>query len=347
MGMAGTTEDRLGTALAAAAAPGRHLAHNPTGLMHTALRHRSVAELVSSVVPFVHDALRVNDPLFVSLPPATVAALKAELGHDADRVRWSDSTRWNPHPMRRLRAIRELVEGAERHGIGRVRLVGEVPLPAIVPEMLAEWERFDALLNETLAGHPVTVVCSYDESALPAEVVERASCSHPFMGLEPADRSSSYLDPVAYLDRHRMPEVPVPPGAQSVSGEIGPGDARAFVRRALGGPPGALPPLPASVVEDMSTAVSEMVTNAWQEGARSVTVTCWRTAREIGARVDDDGPGLMDPLAGYRWPNPAVERGRGMWLARQLVDVLDFVATGSGTSVRVRVFDAACAQPAA
>jgi anti-sigma regulatory factor (Ser/Thr protein kinase) len=346
MGMAVDAGGRLGTALAAAADAETGVAHNPAGLMHTAVCHRTGQALVSSLAPFVHDALRVNDQVYVSLPPASTTALKAELGRNADRVRWSDSTRWNPHPMRRLRAIRELVEGAERHGVGRLRLVGECPR-APVPAMVTEWERFDALLNDVLDGLPVTVVCTYDESMLPAGVVGRAPRSHPFVGLDPIDPSPSYLDPGAYLARHRLPQVPVPADAPSLSGDVGPSQARALVRRALGRVWGALPRVPAGVVEDVATAVNEMVTNAWQEGARRVVVTCWRVEGEVGAQVDDDGPGLNDPLAGYRWPDPGAERGRGLWLARQLVDVLDVCATASGTSVRVRVFDATWSHSAA
>jgi hypothetical protein len=197
MGMACETDGRLATALAAAAGPADTGAHDPAGLMHTALRHRTGAELVASLVPFVDDALRMNDQVYVSLPPYSTERLKAELGRDADRVRWTDSTRWQPHPMRRLRAIRELVEGAERHGVGRLRLVGECPLPP-VPTMVTEWERFDALLNDALAGLPATVVCTYDESTLPAGVIGRAACSHPFVGLDPVDPSPDYLDPCQY-----------------------------------------------------------------------------------------------------------------------------------------------------
>lgn len=339
MGMTRGSKAGLGTALAAVAEPAGQPAHNPAGLLHAALPHRSTEELVDSLLALAHEALRMNDPLFVSLPEPSTLALKAALGRDADRVRWSDSTRWHPHPVRRLRAILELVEGAERHGVGRVRLVGEAPLAATVPAMVTEWERTDALLNDALGGHPVTVVCSYDESSLPADVVGRAACSHPFVGLEPSRPSSLYLEPEEYLALVRAPASPVPSGSQVLSGTVGPGEARAFVRDTLG-TSGALPSVPESVVEDMASAVTEAVVNAWQVGASEVTVACWRTAGEIGAQVDDDGPGLTDPMAGYRRPSPVTERGRGLWLARQLVDVLDIADAGPGASVRVRAFDA-------
>jgi anti-sigma regulatory factor (Ser/Thr protein kinase) len=110
---------------------------------------------------------------------------------------------------------------------------------------------------------------------------------------------------------------------------------------------GALPAVPPEVVEDMAMAVNELVLNAWQAGSRRLAVRCWRTDGEVGALVDDDGPGIDDALAGYRRPDPGAERGRGLWLARQLVDVLDTCATDDGTRARVRVFDATWTKSAA
>lgn len=346
MGTRGERNGRLDAVLAASAAVGRPSV-NPAGLVHTTLCHRSRPELVAALVPFLDEALELNDPVFVSLPAPSVAALKTALGHDADRVRWSDSTLWKPHPVRRLRAIRELVEGSERHSCGRLRLVGECPLPILVPAMVTEWERCDAVLNEALEGHPVTVVCSYDESVLPADVVARAPCSHPFIGVGPPQPSPTYLAPGLFLARFRAPVPEAPGDAPSLSGRVSPEQARALVRRTLrcaGGGPG---PVPAGVVEDVATTVTELVTNSWQAGAGSVSVRCWRTSGEVGAQVDDDGPGLTDPLAGYRRPPAEMERGRGLWLSRQLVDLLDVSGTPAGTSVRVRAFDAAWAAEAA
>lgn len=54
-------------------------------------------------------------------------------------------------------------------------------------------------------------------------------------------------------------------------------------------------------------------------------------------QVDDRGPGVADALAGYRPPAGATVQGRGLWITRQLVDLLEVVPTPTGTSVRVRV----------
>jgi anti-sigma regulatory factor (Ser/Thr protein kinase) len=85
--------------------------------------------------------------------------------------------------------------------------------------------------------------------------------------------------------------------------------------------------------------VTELVTNAWQVGAPSIEVWCWRDGGELGIQVDDDGPGLRDPLAGYRRPKKAVTGGRGLWIARQMADILEIASSERGTSVRARFFE--------
>jgi hypothetical protein len=52
-------------------------------------------------------------------------------------------------------------------------------------------------------------------------------------------------------------------------------------------------------------------------------------------QIDDHGTGVKDPLAGYATPDPIALGGRGCWLARQLIDLLQITPTGSGTSVRL------------
>ena len=83
MGVVRGTAARLGSAPAAPAVPAPAALHHPIGLMHTSVRHRTPTELASLLTPFIHEALQVNDPVYVSLPPSGLTALEAELGRDA------------------------------------------------------------------------------------------------------------------------------------------------------------------------------------------------------------------------------------------------------------------------
>jgi len=54
-------------------------------------------------------------------------------------------------------------------------------------------------------------------------------------------------------------------------------------------------------------------------------------------QIQDDGPGVADPLAGYVPAAEAMDAGRGLWLARQLVDLIQIVPKSTGTTVRLHV----------
>lgn len=307
------------------------------GFEHTAVCHRSSAELVDALVPFVAAGLGDGDRVFVNLVPAGSAPLRAALGSDAARVRWTDSSTWQAHPARRLRAIHELVE--VEAGAGRMRFVGQCPFDAGDPELVTEWERFDAVLNRALAGVPVDMVCAYDAAALAPDVVGRAPLTHPRLGPLGGGggegANTAYLEPEEYLAQHRVALPPVPPGAARVRGRVKPAEARALVRAFIR-PDAALP---RARVEDLVVAASEIVTNAWNVGASAIDVACWHAAGEIGLQVDDDGPGVDDPLLGYRRPDEGAPGGRGLWIVRQLADLVQIERTGHRTSVRVRIRD--------
>jgi anti-sigma regulatory factor (Ser/Thr protein kinase) len=51
--------------------------------------------------------------------------------------------------------------------------------------------------------------------------------------------------------------------------------------------------------------------------------------------VSDTGAGLRDPLAGHLPAGRSTARGRGLWLARQLCDLLEVHSDPAGTTVRL------------
>ncbi len=312
---------------------------DPAGFVHTALLHRSTGELIELLVPVVCGWMARRDRVFVNLAPERLRALRAALGADSDRVRWSDTYQWAPHPGRRLRAVQELLEGEERHGCGRLRFVGECAFPPGPPELVAEWERLDAVMNDALCDTAATMVCTYDASTVPEAVTDRVAWTHPFLGVDPVVANERHQSSLQFLAPPRS-LAPLPEAATGIVGRPSPAEARSLVRRVLlgtSGGDGSQPP--ARAVEDLAVVVTELVTNAWQVGAQAVGVSCWRSGGEVGVQVDDDGPGLDDVLAGYRRPAADRTGGRGLWIVRQLADLVEIAPHGAGTSVRARIFE--------
>ena len=306
------------------------------GLIHTALTYRTTDELVGVLTPLVGKWLSGSDRVIVSLEPGRLDALRSELGTDAEHVWWSDASRRPPHPARRLRVIHEVVEDERHLGHGHVRFVGERSFPAGMPELVAEWERFDVVLDDALAGAPLTVVCTFDLTTAPERALEHVGATHPMLGVDPALPSTEYRRSADVLD---VPSAlpPLPPAASHLGGRVSPAHARTLVRDVLGGARGHVSVMQAA--DDLTVAVTELVTNAWQAGARSIDVWCWRSRGEIGVQVDDDGRGLRAPLAGYRRPAAGAAGGRGLWIVRQLADLVEIAYDGRGTRVRARIFE--------
>ena len=75
--------------------------------------------------------------------------------------------------------------------------------------------------------------------------------------------------------------------------------------------------------------------NAIVHGSPPVGVTLWPDLDAVVVQVRDTGPGGLDPLAGYRFPD-ALE-ALGLWLARHEVDDL-IIDTPQGGGCRVLLF---------
>ena len=81
-------------------------------------------------------------------------------------------------------------------------------------------------------------------------------------------------------------------------------------------------------------AVNEVATNAVEHGESEAELFLW-TGDELVCEVHDRGV-LGDPLPGLQAPHPSHPKGRGIWIARQLCDMLHVWGDTAGTHVRMR-----------
>lgn len=281
------------------------------------------------MAPYVSDGLANDEAVFVAARGDYLSPLKDALGRDADRAEWADTFDWHPHPARRLHAFHEFVTERLEDGVKRIRLAGEPVWPDGPPEMVLEWQRYESVLNTVLAPYPVTLMCLYDAAHLDPTLLQSACVTHRAIRRGAYDsRSDVFEDPADLLRRWTYPREAPPRGASGRALSDASGGRRFLEEHALQAG------LDEERTMELCLAANEILTNAFVH-ARGGTIHAWVDGDRFVCQVDDEGPGIGDPLAGYRPPAEDREGGRGIWIARQLVDLLHISPSASGTSVRM------------
>ena len=102
---------------------------------------------------------------------------------------------------------------------------------------------------------------------------------------------------------------------------------------------------PPAAAGDVVIAVGEVASNGLVHGAPPVRVRGWHIAGALVVQVDDAGGRALPPTAGYYPPTMRPRNGRGLWLARQLADVVTAQVHHGVTSVRLHFPQPGTPQP--
>jgi anti-sigma regulatory factor (Ser/Thr protein kinase) len=89
-------------------------------------------------------------------------------------------------------------------------------------------------------------------------------------------------------------------------------------------------------VSDLVAAASELAANSILHGGGRGLATMWGDHGAAFVEVADAGR-IDDPEVGTRLPDPAVEHGRGLYIANRLCDEVSIDSGESGTRVRLRI----------
>ena len=302
----------------------------PAHLDHPALLYGNFDEFVGVTAPFIDEGFKRNEVVFVAARGDYLEALRSAVGGTGGR--WHDTRLWHPHPATRLHAFYELVTDELGAGATGFRLVGEPVWPEGQPDLVKEWQRYESSLNAVLAPFPVKLLCLYDAVALDPSIVATARRTHP--RIHEADfegPSPDFEHPEAFLRNWRFDLAAPPSDAACMSGVSNLMAARAFVydlatRVGVAEEPAL----------DLVAAANEALSNAMVHGRDAPDLTVWVDGNRLLCQVHDGGPGIADPLVSYRPPGEGPS-GRGLWMARQLVDFIQIEPGPRGTIVRLHV----------
>ena len=299
----------------------------PVGLFHQAFVYDSDEQLVERVAPFLREGLE-EGPTIAVLTRRHWSLLREELGSEADDVPFTDSDDFYVRPVDALAAYDATMKDLLASGATSVRVAGEIPSQPTRGDW-SEWIAYEAIINHALADLPAHVLCVYGTQTAPDHVIEAVWQTHPHVDGDASGSHSDYHDPRDFVAAHTAEPSSAPDLRRLAPG----GDPLKF--RELLGAELAEVRAPRARVLDMLVAANEVFENAGRHGGGVSAVRAGLVEGWFVCEIEDRGPGLDDPLAGYLPPRPEQARGEGLWVARRLVRRLELLDNSPGLIVRL------------
>jgi anti-sigma regulatory factor (Ser/Thr protein kinase) len=304
-------------------------------LTHDTLLFDTDEMFVDTLVPFLEAGVADAAPTAAATTEHGIQLLRGQLSARAvSSVTFFRNEDVYVRPAATIEAWYQQLRTRADDASGPCRFVGEVRFGATSASHRS-WARYESVINDVFADLNAWLVCPYDVRELAPEVVDGAARTHPTIRKDGArSRSHRYERPERFLETTR--ELPIarwgaPTLAMSVNGD--PRPARGALHEVARSAPSP------DRAADLVLAANELVTNTIVHGGGDATVRAWSSPGEVVVDVTDGGPGVRDPLAGYRPPELGAASGMGLWVVRQLVDAFAADSSEAGTVVSIAVRD--------
>jgi anti-sigma regulatory factor (Ser/Thr protein kinase) len=296
---------------------------------HALLRYDSPESLSARAVPYVREGLARGEAVVVVVSGEVEQVLGSALGADAAGVGWQAGEVSYGRLGVMFEGFRRFL-GEQRAAGVAMRLLAQNDTLG-TEERMAAYLRFEAMANEVYRPYGYRWACLYDTREYSPQTLREVGQVHPRL-LEPGGGeipNGDYLEPSTYLARSGPP--PQPPAAVQLDLPVTVPGQLVVVRRLLRR--WADLHEMGEHADDVVSAVSEAVANGLQHGAPPVRVRAWTADRLARVQVHDRGLASIPVTAGYHRPPPELDRGLGLWVARQLADVVATHTDRGGTTV--------------
>jgi anti-sigma regulatory factor (Ser/Thr protein kinase) len=303
---------------------------------HRALLAGSARELDDGAAAFVAEGIEAGPALLLAMDDDRRDRLRARVGAAVDAAAVLEPDRLYSSPAWALARLRREIEGRTAGG-EPLRIVAA---PNWFDRPLAErdaWMSGDAVANVAFtssAAAPVDLLCAYDTSAAPPDVVTAVRRTHPeLLEAGRTHRSEAYTDPALYCTRHR--DQPLPPLPEPVEEHRFEAATLAVLRRAVEAAATGAGVDPRRVPE-VALVVNEVATNSIRHAGGNGTARLAVTPDNLVCEVVDSGV-ITAPFAGLLPPPRAGDGGYGLWLVHQLCDLVQIRSGPAGSVVRMHV----------
>ena len=301
-----------------------------SGFHHEAVFYAGDEEYLAGLLPDLRAVLDTGGAVLVAVCEDKVALLAAALGEDAGRVRFADMEQLGRNPACIIPAWRDFLGDA---GPGPILGIGEPVWPGRSEAELIECRRHESLLNLAFdGGGPWRLLCPYDVSALPPDVLADARHNHPHVSRGGVSvRCDDYVDPPTVLSWDGALPAPAADPAELLFTRGDLGLVRTFVSEHA-----ARAGFGTERLSDLVLAVNELATNAMRHGGGRGRLRVWQENGTFLCEVADRGA-IADPLAGRERPSDVRGGGRGLWLVNHLCDLVQVRSLPGGNVIRVHM----------
>jgi transcriptional regulator with XRE-family HTH domain len=173
---------------------------SPRLLGHRALIYGSDEEYMASAVPFLLGGIEESESVLAVTTARQIGLLRDVLGDKARHVEFWESSDWYVSPRAALDAYRGFLKERFDGGAPWIRIIGEPVWAGRTRAEIAQWTRYESLINLALGSSPATIVCPYDARALPEPVLADTRRTHPLVTEAPGSSAGPvYLEPEDFL----------------------------------------------------------------------------------------------------------------------------------------------------
>lgn len=308
----------------------------PERFTHAALIIDSDQTLHRLLVPLLRAQVAVGQPVLMVVSPHTEWVLRARLQDDAQALEWGAPGAFYQRLGLTFEGFRRYLQ--RRHAQGRsVHVVAEPDVPTELDcpvDRVAAYLSYEALCNEAYAAFGCPVTCIWDSRQHPMLVIEGVRSIHDHEITEHGQRANpSYVAVTDYLAARAQVAMPPVSGALDIEFSVCAPDEMACCRSAVR-QWATSHGFSAAASSEITAATHEVLTNGLRHGRAPVRLRAWHHHKTLIVQVDDPGGLPIPPDAGYRPPgHPA--HGAGLWIARQLADVLLTHTSSGRTTVRM------------
>jgi anti-sigma regulatory factor (Ser/Thr protein kinase) len=302
-------------------------------VVHVAALYASDEQLRDLLLPYLDEGLRRHEAILAVISEDARRVLYDALGDAADRVQWGCSGVSYDRLGQILEGFADYLARQHRADV-RTRVIGEFDADSN-PDRVSQYLRYESMANEVYAPYGYPVVCLWDQRRYSPEVLAHVRAVHPqLLDMSGPIPNSEYCLPIDYLTRDQR-SPPAAPVDLDLLVHLDTADDLGELRRRLRSW-GASCGMGGQDTDDIVIAVDEIVTNALEHGRPPACVRGWTTPDALFVQVHDQGRACIPVTTGYQRPSTDARRGRGIWIARHLADVMTTHTGPTGTTVAMR-----------